>query len=442
MMQQSEPSTGGTRTYTDIACTVCGCVCDDLSLTVADGRIIATENACRLSEPWFHEQESASPPAAAIRNQPVEYAAAVNEAAKILTDAHCPVVYGLSRSSTEGQRAAVALCEEIGGSIDTTASHCHAHSVMALQDVGEQTCTLGEVRHRADLVIYWGCDPAESHPRHMDRYSLNRPGEFVPRGRADRRMIVIDVKPTETSADADLFLRIEQDSDFELIWALRAAVRGMEPTSKGPVAGLPFESVRQLAEQLKNCRFGVVFFGLGLSMRGIGHLNVAALLSLVRDLNDHTRFYARRMRLVGDVTGADCLLTWQTGYPFSVNFALGFPRYNPGEFSAHDLLLRGQADALLLVGSEGLENFGPAAMQRVSEIPVIALDYPTVASLGSPTVRFTTAVYGIHAPGTAYRMDDVPVPLRAVLPPRYRCDHEVLADVHAAVRGNLGRREG
>ena len=87
---------------------------------------------------------------------------------------------------------------------------------------------------------------------------------------------------------------------------------------------------------MKSCQQGVVFFGLGLSMRGLGHRSVEALLLLVRELNDFTRFYARRMRVQGDVTGADTVLAWQTGYPFSVNLGRGYPRFNPGEFSARD----------------------------------------------------------------------------------------------------------
>ncbi|MGI9471688.1 MAG: hypothetical protein ACR2NZ_09170, partial [Rubripirellula sp.] len=41
-------------------------------------------------------------------------------------------------------------------------------------------------------------------------------------------------------------------------------------------------------------------------------------------------------------------------------------------------------------------------------------------------VRFTTAVYGLHAEGTAYRMDNVPVPLRALMPTRLPTDEFVL----------------
>ena len=56
----------------------------------------------------------------------------------------------------------------------------------------------------------------------------------------------------------------------------------------------------------------------------------------------------------------------------------------------------------------------------------MALDYPTVESAIRPTIRFTTAVYAIHRPGTAYRMDEVPIPLRAFLPTGYPSDGDVL----------------
>jgi len=51
-----------------------------------------------------------------------------------------------------------------------------------------------------------------------------------------------------------------------------------------------------------------------------GNRNVEALLRLVTDLNEYTRFYARRMRVGGDGSGADSVLCWPTGFPFSVQF--------------------------------------------------------------------------------------------------------------------------
>jgi formylmethanofuran dehydrogenase subunit B len=411
--------------FEHVACTVCGCVCDDLRMTVEQGRISKCEGACHLAEPWFLGQGISQPPVALIEDQPVSLPEAVNRAADILRAASSPLIYGLSRSSTDGQRAAVALGEQIGATIDTTASLCHAPSVMAIQEVGEVTCTLGEVKNRADLVIFWGSNPVESHPRHFERYSLLPEGRFVPGGRADRTLVVVDVKPTATTEVADLFLPIEPGNDFEVLTTLRSLLRGV-PVKATSAIGAPLALLEDLAKRMKQCRYGIVFFGLGLSMTGLGHQNVAALLLLVRDLNQHTRFCARRMRIPGDVTGADTVLAWQTGYPFSVNLARGYPRYNPGEFSAQGMLEREEVDACLLVGSEGAARFSEQATASLRRIPTIALDHPTVESSLEPTVRFTTAVYGVHRPGTAYRMDGIPIRLRAFLPTDYPSDAEVL----------------
>jgi formylmethanofuran dehydrogenase subunit B len=172
-----------------------------------------------------------------------------------------------------------------------------------------------------------------------------------------------------------------------------------------------------------------VFFGLGLTRTESPHVNVEALLRLVTDLNRYTRFYARRMRIPGDVAGADSVLCWTTGFPFSVNLARGYPRYNPGEYSANEVLERREADACVLIGSEGVGQLSTAAQESLVRVPTIVLDYPTEICPFTPTVAFTTAVYGVHLPGTAYRMDETPIPLRAPLHTDYPSDADVLTAI-------------
>ncbi len=422
------------QTFSDVACTVCGCVCDDLTVTFDGGRVTRADGACRLAEPWFASlAEPSSRPVAAVEGKPATLEEAVERAAEILRVSRAPLIRGLSRSSKAGQRAAVMLGERIGATVDTTASVCHGPSIMAIQQAGESTCSLGEVRNRADLVVFWGADPAVTHPRHFERYSADAAGLFVPRGRADRHVIVIDCEVTETSRLADTFINIRRDSDFELIWALRQLLRGIELPESFDI-GLPHKLLRRLAEQLSSCRYGAVFFGLGLAQRGIGHKNVEALLRLVEDLNDHTRFTARRLRIPGDVTGADAVLCWLTGFPFAVNMSRGFPRYNPGEYSANDLLERGEADSCVFVGSEPFGDLSPRAQRVVEELPTIALDYPNAEPAFAATVQITTAIYGIHAPGTAYRMDEVPIPLRGLVRSSFPTDEKVLRRIGDSIR--------
>jgi formylmethanofuran dehydrogenase subunit B len=407
-------------------------VCDDLRVRVAEDRVVQAEGACRLAEPWFLGQHSRRPPVAEIEGQPVTLEAALERAAAILQTADAPLIYGLARSSTDGQRAAVSLAERSGATIDTNASLCHAPSIQALQEVGESTCTLGEVKNRADLVIYWGSNPVESHPRHLERYALEPQGRYIPQGRSDRTLVVVDVKPTATTQIADLFVPVEPRHDFEVLTTLRSLVRG-QAVDAAVSTGAPLPVLRDLAERMKRCRYGIVFFGLGLSMTGRGQHNVEALLTLVSDLNAYTRFGARRMRVQGDVAGADTVLLWQTGYPFSVNLARGYPRFNPGEFTAPEMLERGDVDACLFVGSEGAVHFSAQALAHLRRIPSIVLDYPTVESYIAPTVRFTTAVYGVHRSGTAYRMDGVPIPLRSMLATHYPSDEDVLSGIEGLI---------
>ena len=419
---------GAERVIEDVACTVCACVCDDLKITVRGNRIVRAERACALAEPWLLGQNTIEVPEATVRGREVSWNEAAHAAADILRESQAPLIYGLSRSSTEGQRAAVALADRLGATIDSTASEGHAPSIMAMQQSGESTCSLGEIRNRADLVIYWGSDPVESHPRHMERYSMDPTGLHIPHGRADRTLVVVDPQRTATADLADWYLPIEEGRDLEAFWTLRGLLRGIEPAPHTNM-GLPLDELRRLAERMKSCRCGVIFFGYGVARLPVGNRNVEALLSLVTDLNLFTRFHARRMRVMGDVTGADSVLCWQTGYPFSVNLARGYPRYNPGEFSAGDLLARGEADAVVLIGSARVSTFQPAALDHLRAIPTILLDHAQALCPIEPTVRITTAVYGVHRHGTAYRMDEIPIPLRPVLTSPSPTDGDVLRSV-------------
>ena len=78
------------------------------------------------------------------------------------------------------------------------------------------TCTLGEVKNRADFIIYWGGNPAECHPRHFTKYTLTQKGKFVPNGRKDRTMVLVDIRETPSAKAADIFLQVRPGKDFEV----------------------------------------------------------------------------------------------------------------------------------------------------------------------------------------------------------------------------------
>ncbi|MFW6115956.1 MAG: formylmethanofuran dehydrogenase subunit B [Chloroflexota bacterium] len=415
-------------------CTFCGCLCDDITVEVEDGRVVNVKRVCANGRGVFqHYDPTPRPPT--VDGKEVTWDEAVAEAARILTESDSPLIYGLSSMASEAQRKSVKLADRLGAMIDTTSSVCHGPTGLAMQTVGEPTCTLGEVRNRADLIVFWGCNPTASHTRHVTRYSVTPRGRLTPKGRRDRTVVVVDVRPTSSTRLADHFLQVEPGTDFEVLTTLRALVQGKRDSiaadaamdaATESVGGIPITELRDLAEQMKSCRFGVAFMGMGLTQTRGRDLTVSELFTLVAELNEHTRFSVIPMRGHGNVAGADQVMTWQSGYPFAVSFVRGYPVYGPGEFSAVDVLARGEADAALILASDPVAHFPRAAARALEDIPTIVLD--PMASLTTAVARvfLPTACYGVDAAGTAYRMDGVPIRLRRVVPSTRLTDEEIL----------------
>ena len=326
------------------------------------------------------------------------------------------------------------LAEITGGVVDNTSSVCHGPTILALQQVGESKTTQGEVKNRADLVIFWGCNPTAAHLRHLIRYSGMAKGMYTPDGRKSRHIVAVDVRETNMARVADEFFKIPPGGDFELLLALRATVRGAKIT--GDVSGVPADEIKGLAKRMKEAKMGIVFFGLGLTQSDGRHMNVDAAVGLVAELNHHTKFLLTAMRGHYNVAGANSVTTWQTGYPYAVDFARGYPRYNPGEFTAVDMLARGEPDAVVVVASDPGATFPAGSAAHLARVPTITLDQKVTPTTMMSKVVIPVATAGIEAEGTAYRMDGVPLRLSKMVEPHkgVHSDKEVLEMIIERVR--------
>jgi formylmethanofuran dehydrogenase subunit B len=452
---------------TTATCPVCGTLCDDIEVSVKNNAIEGVRNACAIGEAKFLncQKHRLKTPLIRTDGKLVEatWEAAVERSAEILAAASYPILYGWSSTSCEAVRKGLELAEEVGGVIDNTSTVCHGQSLLSVQEIGIASTTLGQIRHRADLIVYWGCDPWSAHPRHMERYTTFSEGRFResdwrryvkkfyarqldkrvrrassmgPRSasqsfpvpdytgtglpfagaQGSRKMMVVDARRTRTADAADYFLQVEPNTDYEVMEALRMLIKGEDP-DLDEIAGVPVEELEEVADAMTGCKLGVLFFGMGLTM-SLGKLrNIDVALSLVRDLNRRTKFLIMPMRGHFNVTGANVVFTWQTGYPYAVDFSQGYPRYNPGETSAVDILSRGESDAGLVIASDPVSNFPKVAVQQLVHNPLIVID-----PLESPTTLMADVVLpstfvGIETEGTAYRMDHVPLPLKKVVEP-------------------------
>lgn len=415
----------------NVTCKFCGCLCDDIAVEVEGNQILNAKKACPNGRSMFLNYDPI-PRKPLVDGQIVEWDEAVSATVDILNTADSPLIYGLSSTSTEAQRKAVELADRLGAMIDSTSSVCHFPTSLAVQTVGEATCTLGEVKDRADLLIFWGCNPMVSHIRHFSRYSANAKGRLIPNGRKGRTIVVVDVRPTQTAKAADHFLQLSPGTDFEVLTSLRVLIQGKN--IEHGVGGLSLEQLQELAHMMKTCRYGVAFFGMGLTMTPGRNYNVAELFTLGAELNRYTRFSVIPMRGHGNVAGADQVLTWLTGYPTAVSFARGYPQYGPGEFTTVDILSRGEADAALIVASDPIAHLPGRAAKNLERIPTILMTPTTNCSSKAARVILPTACYGIDAPGTSYRMDNVPLRLRAIFPNTNPTDEEILSWIIKAVQ--------
>ena len=73
------------------------------------------------------------------------------------------------------------------------------------------------------------------------------------------------------------------------------------------------------------------------------------------------------------------------------------------------------------------------AIDHLRRTPTIVLDPKVTHTSKLARVHITTAATGISAPGTVYRMDEIPLPLRPALKSPYPTDEEVMRRINAAV---------
>ncbi len=220
---------------------------------------------------------------------------------------------------------------------------------------------------------------------------------------------------------------------------MRAAVRGVKIKSES-VSGVPRERIMELARRMKGAKMGIVFFGLGLTQSDGRHMNIDAAVGLVAELNHHTKFLLSPMRGHYNVAGANSVTTWQTGYPYAVDFARGYPRYNPGEYTSVDLLAKEEADAAIVIASDPAATFPAEAVRHLAKIPVVTLDQKVTPTTMLSRVAIPVATAGVEAEGTAYRMDGVALRLSKVVEPEdgLLSDEAVLEAIIERVRALKG----
>ena len=433
-------TSGEKKVFEDVVCTFCGLTCDSIVVEIEGNKIVNVKGACaigmnklrnyhshRILKPMIREGET---------YKIVSLDEAITKAAEILVKAKYPLLYGWSCTSCEAIEVGVELAQELGGVIDNTATVCHGPTLLGVTETGIVSITLAYVRHFADLVILWGCNPKNAHVNFFLRFIT--PGGRKISGRKDRKIVIIDPKASEK--DADLVLRIEPGKDYELVTALRMLIKDLE-IEKDVIAGIPKEQVQKLADLIASSRYIVILVGLGITHTGAKFETLAEVMRLAQEINEFAKCVIIPMRGHFNVTGANMVTLWLTGYPYAVDFSRGFPKFIPGVTTAVDLLSRGEVDAMLVIGADPLTSFPKPAIEHMLKIPVIYIGPKDSLTAHIAQVIIPSALTGIEVEGSVYRLDKVPLRTKKLLEPPegVLSDKEVLEKLLKKVKELKGK---
>ena len=406
-----------------VPCLGCGCGCDDTAVTVREGRIVQISPPCPVSRAWFGD--GVVPWEVLQGGKPAKLDDALAEAGGLLTKgAGRVLVYIGADLSSGSQRCAVGIADLLRATIDTATSTTAATGLLTAQRRGRATATLGEIRNRADVVLFWATDPIRRYPRFHSRYAPEPAGTLVANGRADRFVISVHVGAEKAPSDADASLTLEPSDEIAALSLMRAAVSGNTPADLNG----PLKEAVALVPRLSGARYAVLIHDAEPTEEPRSPLRVEALITLAQALNGPTRAALVSLRAGGNRVGAESVLTWQSGFPCAVDYSRGYPRYAPEQRGLDRLEHR--FSAALIVGSPAFDARTTAALARVA---TVAVGPRASQSKFSPAVAIDTGVAGIHEGGTGYRMDEVPLSLRPPLSAT-RSTVDVLTALRGAIR--------
>ena len=385
-----------------ITCLGCGLLCDDVTVAVSNGRVSGLAPPCPLGTAWLGS--GAVPDRIQTGKRDVTFESAITTATSLVVGARGHVLLYLGPGLTiEALKPAVAIADQLQAVVDTATSAAAASGILAGQRRGRAAATLGELKNRADAVLFWGVNPERTHPRLFERL-VEAKGTHVPEGRGSRFVVSVRIG-LDGTGDPNLSLQFPASGELAALSILRSIIAGSTvPGAGAGTAGLP-----ELAARLMAAKYVAIVASGEDSDAHRPSQRAEGLIALTQVLNGPTRAALFTLRSGDNQNGVEALLTWQTGYPFAVDFRGGVPVYVPDRRGLDDLT---SVAAALVLGD--WRAIPPETLAAFAVLPTVVIG-PAASEVPGAHVCIDTGRAGIHEGGTAYRMDDVPLPLTPAL---------------------------
>jgi formylmethanofuran dehydrogenase subunit B len=332
---------------------------------------------------------------------------AVAAAAHQLAASRQPLFAGLG-TDVAGARALYPLACACGAICDGAGGDAGMHTLRALQDRGQFTTTLAEVRTRADLMVFVGSVPTDVAPLLLERCGVGG-GEV-----AARHLVVLHPRAGDAAvlaAAARAGVTVESLAPTADMFTTLAALNAASARPASEAAAPP--ALRALAERLRRARYAV-FVGAPLHLPAHGALIVEAVHRLINRLNAGTRAAALWLDGGNGAATANQVFTWLSGLPLRSRAGPRGLEHEPLAFGTTRLLDGAAVDLLLWVSA-----FDAAALPPPCTQPLLVLGHPAQAAACArrDAVFIPVATPGIGVDGHVFRTDGtVLMPLSAVRP--------------------------
>ena len=414
--------------FKNVTCPFCALHCDDLVVAFQAQDLRVIENGCPKAVAGFERKvEQISPQ---IDGQPVSLKDAIKQAATIMRRSRKPLYAGLA-TDVEGTRAVMALADQTRGIVDHMNTAGMMRNMRAVQSQGWIATTMGEIKNRADLLIFVGTD-GRNFPRLFERVVWNEEAMFLSKPQ-EREIIFLGrgLEPPSERPKRSQVTQVKCDTkDLGLVAnALRVLVRGHALSAKS-VAGVKVAELQALAKRMQSARYGVILWEPAKLDFPHADLTIMAVCDIIRDLNQTTRFAG--FPLVGNEGGqsAQSVCAWQSGYPLRVSYQSGHPEYDPIGNGAPTLLENNEVDALVWISS-----ITPGRTPPLAKVPTIVLAEPGMTFPKPPAVYIPVGSPGLDHVGRMVRCDNVvSVPLRRLRELHYPSVAQALESIQEALR--------
>ncbi|MFC0693317.1 formylmethanofuran dehydrogenase [Paraburkholderia humisilvae] len=430
----------------DWTCPFCPLLCDDIDAHVRDdATIVAPTTECpRLADALTHygAADSHCPPS--IDGQPAAPDAALAHAADILGRAQRPL-FGACATDVAGARALYTLAAACGATLDTLHGDALSAATLALQDRGAFFTTLSEVRSRADLLIVFGCAPAQNHPRFYERALAGASGTARPRTLCFVGCPVDPAASRVAHACCEAILAEAAPHDLLALWSAIAEGRNPATFEKGSAETAHIATqLAALGARIASAHYTAFVYEPAALPQPHAALLIEALHRIVKAINRTRRAGALALGGADGTLTVNQTVTWLSGLPLRTRVSRpdrpeGTPplEHDPYRYRTERLLQAREVDALLWVTSFAPHPL-PAALDP--QVPAIVLGPPalakTLAPRAAPTVFMPVATPGVDRDGHLFRLDtSVVTPLHPARQSGLRSVAEIAADLAERIAG-------